>query len=461
MKIKFIATLLSLLPFSGIKAQEGFEYKNWVYGEQIKSVQCMINGIITALPVMRLNSADKLVIQFDDLSEEEDNEFYYKIIHCSKDWEPSSIQEIEFVDGFAEERIRDWQLSIGTKKIFTHYWFSLPNRDTRLRISGNYLLLVYDKGNDSAPLFTRRFIVTESNVLPNIQWVRPTQTDLIRFNQQLNLSFLIKDVRMINPMRDVYLSVVQNGNWNSGMFDLKPRLIKDGLFTYDQFGLINFAGGNEYRFFDTRTLNGRGWGVKTIDYFIDGYEVLLTPVMRRDQKVYSFTFDFNGNYYVDNVDFFGRAIFESSVQNRNKLLEFRNNFAYFDALENDWRGREKDLRSDYTNVIFTLKTPNLGKDVYVFGAFSDFQLKPEYKMKYDDRREAYMADILLKQGYYDYLFATAGQDGKIDFSITEGSWQDTENEYHTIVYLREFGTRYDRVLGVITSNSADYTINGR
>lgn len=114
--------------------------------------------------------------------------------------------------------------------------------------------------------------------------------------------------------------------------------------------------------------------MKSIDHFIDGYEVLLTPTVRRDQKVYSFNFDFNGNYYVDNVDYFSRAIFDSNLQNRNKLVEFRNNFAYFDALDNEWQGREKDLRSDYTNVIFSLKSPRLDKEVYVFGAFTDFQV---------------------------------------------------------------------------------------
>lgn len=457
--LALLCTFWVLKPVS--QAQNDFEYTNKVYSDQIRSIQIVVNGIISSVPVMRLNSSDRLVVQFDDLSEEEDNEFYYKIIHCTKDWEPSPIQDIEYVEGFAEERIRDWQLSIGTKQNFTHYWFSLPNRDTRLRISGNYLLMVYDRGNDNAPLFTKRIIVAESAVVPNIQWVRPSQTEFIRFNQQLNLSFVVKDVRLLNPMRDVYTSVVQNGNWNNAILNVPPRVFKDGLFTFDQFGLISFPGSNEYRFFDTRTLIGRGWGVKSIDNFIDGYEVLLTPSVRRDQKVYSFNFDFNGNYYVDNVDFFSRAIFDSNLQNRNKLVEFRNSFAYFDALDNEWQGREKDLRSDYTNVIFSLKSPRLEKDVYVFGAFTDFQLQPRYKMKYDDRREMYTADILLKQGYYDYLFATEGEKGKIDFSITEGSWQDAENEYKTIIYLREFANRYDRVLGVITSNSADFNLNGR
>ena len=41
-------------------------------------------------------------------------------------------------------------------------------------------------------------------------------------------------------MRDVYLTIVQNGNWTNAMYNIAPRVFKDGLFTYDQFGLINF-----------------------------------------------------------------------------------------------------------------------------------------------------------------------------------------------------------------------------
>ncbi|MBK8111050.1 MAG: DUF5103 domain-containing protein [Saprospiraceae bacterium] len=129
MKLFFTLLLCAWFLQTGVQAQTDFEYTNSVYSDQVRSIQTLVNGIITSVPVMRLNSADRLVIQFDDLSEEEDNEFYYKLIHCTKDWEASTIQEIEYVEGFAEERIRDWQLSIGTKQIFTHYWFSLPNRD--------------------------------------------------------------------------------------------------------------------------------------------------------------------------------------------------------------------------------------------------------------------------------------------------------------------------------------------
>ncbi|MBK8698937.1 MAG: DUF5103 domain-containing protein [Saprospiraceae bacterium] len=453
---RLISTLIGLILYAaGAQAQDEMKFENWVYSSQIKSVQCLVNGIISAVPVLRLNSTDKMVIQFDDLSEEEDNEFYYRLYHCNKDWEESPINEIEFVDGFAEERIRDWQLSIGTKQNFVHYWFSIPNRDTRVRISGNYILHVFDRNNDNKPLFTRRFIVAENAVVPDSRWVRPTTTEDIRFRQQLNLSFLVKDIRLQNPQRDVYISVVQNGIWTNSLNNLPSRIYKDGVFTYDQFGLLSFPGTNEFRFFDTRTLIGRGWGVKSIDYFIDGSEVLLQPGQLKDNTVYSFNFDFNGNFYIDNADYFSRAIFDNNITQKNKLVDFRNNFAYFDALDNEWRGREKDLRADYCNVIFTLVSPKLHEDVYIFGAFSDYQLHPNFKMRYDERRGLYIGEALLKQGYYDYMFATATEKQKIDFSATEGSWQDTENDYKTIVYLREFGNRYDRVIGVISSNSVD------
>ena len=101
MKLFFTLLLSICLYITGANAQTDFEYTNSVYSNQIKSIQTLVNGIITAVPVMRLNSSDRLVIQFDDLSEEEDNEFYYKLIHCTKDWEASPIQEIEFVEGFA------------------------------------------------------------------------------------------------------------------------------------------------------------------------------------------------------------------------------------------------------------------------------------------------------------------------------------------------------------------------
>jgi Domain of unknown function (DUF5103) len=432
--------------------------ENWVYDNNIKTVQTVVNGIIASVPVVRLNSNDNLTVQFDDISEEEDNEFYYRVLLCDRDWNPSTIDPIEYIDGFNEARIRDWQTSITTRQDYTYYWFSFPNRDTRMKVSGNFIIYVYNNFDDEVPLFTRRFIVAENAIGANNKWVRPTQTDDIRFKQQMNFTLAVKNLRLQNPQRDVTLSIVQNGNWQHALNNITCRNYQDGQFTYDNFGQLSFWGGNEFRSFDTRTIRGRGWGVKSIDQSQGFTEVILNPTLRRDQNVYTYSFDFNGNFFIDNVDDFNRLLFNESTEiaTKNKLVDFRNNFAYFDNLSDVWQIKDKEVRSDYVNVVFSLKSEKLDYDVYIIGAFTDFQLKPEFKMTYDDKSKSYTCEALLKQGFYDYQYATADEEGKPEFKWTEGTWQDTENEYKVIVYFREFGSRYDRVIGVHTVNSIEF-----
>lgn len=457
LKFKLYILLFLILSANLLIGQTEIKYENWTYNNDIKSVQMNVNGIIQAIPVIRLNSADLLTLEFDEIGTENDNEFYYKIIHCDKSWQPSSIQSIEYIDGFEEERIREWQVSINTKLEFTHYWQTIPSRDTKIKISGNYILLIFNKDDDNAPLITRRFIVSEDLVKANAKWNRPTNTEFIRFKQQLALEFAVNNIYMQNPIRDIKIDIIQNGNWKESMINVSPRNIQNGMLSFDNFGLISFWGYNEFRSFDTRTLRARGSGITKIDYFEDGYDVFLLKSRIRQNSVYSYLFDFNGNFYIDNLDLYNnRIIFRPSIANKNQLSKFRNTFGYYDEINLDWQYKERHVTSDYYNVVFTLETERLDRDVYVYGAFTDFQLKPDFKMKYDDKRGMYIAETILKQGYYDYMFAQPDDHGNPDFSVTEGTWQDTENEYKIIVYLSEFGARYDRVIGVINRNSVDF-----
>lgn len=456
LKFKLYILLFLILSANLLIGQTEIKYENWTYNNDIKSVQMNVNGIIQAIPVIRLNSADLLTLEFDEIGTENDNEFYYKIIHCDKSWQPSSIQSIEYIDGFEEERIREWQVSINTKLEFTHYWQTIPSRDTKIKISGNYILLIFNKDDDNAPLITRRFIVSEDLVKANAKWNRPTDTKFIRFKQQLALEFTTTNLRLLNGMRDIKIDIVQNGDWNNSLKNLAPRNLNNDMFSFDNYGLLSFWGTNEFRSFDTRRLAARGIGVSKIDHFIDGYDVILYKGKLKENSVYSFTFDFNGKFYIDNTDFFKRIIFDQSIPSAGQLGNFRNSFAYFDEINQDWQFKERPVRSDYANIVFSLETERLDRDVYVYGAFTDFQLKPDFKMKYDDKRGMYIAETILKQGYYDYMFAQPDDHGNPDFSVTEGTWQDTENEYKIIVYLSEFGARYDRVIGVINRNSVDF-----
>ena len=115
------------------------------------------------------------------------------------------------------------------------------------------------------------------------------------------------------------------------------------------------------------------------------------------------------------------------------------------------------MSSDYANVLFTLYSPQeLSGDVYLTGALNDWQLKEEYKMAYNPAVNGYVLKVLLKQGYYEYAYATAMDQKGVriaDMSETEGNSQETQNNYTVIIYYRPFGARYDQVIGAVTFDS--------
>lgn len=73
-------------------------------------------------------------------------------------------------------------------------------------------------------------------------------------------------------------------------------------------------------------------------------------------------------------------------------------------------------------------------------------------MTYNEAAEAYEASILLKQGYYNYLYLTTekGGKGKGNTAFAEGNWFQTENEYTFLSYYRPSGTRYWQMIGATT-----------
>ena len=92
-----------------------------------------------------------------------------------------------------------------------------------------------------------------------------------------------------------------------------------------------------------------------------------------------------------------------------------------------------------------MEVPEVDKAVYIVGALTDWQLKPEFKMQYDQSDQSYKASVLLKTGIYNFFYAVPDERGLPDFSELEGNSQETENEYYMGVYYRPFGARYDQL----------------
>jgi hypothetical protein len=65
--------------------------------------------------------------------------------------------------------------------------------------------------------------------------------------------------------------------------------------------------------------------------------------------------------------------------------------------------------------------------------------------------------MFLKQGYYNYLYATQ-ENGYPDFSHLEGDYWNTENDYTVLVYFKPFGSRSEEIIAMATIN---YSSGGR
>ena len=402
-------------------------FTDQVFDNRIKTVQLYREEWNLSYPIIRLKSLEKLVLHFDLLDNHSEN-YYYTFIHCDKDWNKSDIFENDYMNGFTENPIDNYKPSFNTTTSYYHYKVSFPNDRVSLTKSGNYVILVYHADNPEEPVLTKRFIITEDAVRINITIQRPMMSANKNNSQQVN--FVVNQIgkNIIDPYRNFYAFILQNGRWDNAKKNLKPEFYSNNELKYNSLSDKNiFSGGNEFRYFDIKSLRYQTEYVKSIDYASPGFNVFLFPAENREFKPYFFNQDFNGKYFI-------------AVQ----------------------EGRDFDTDADYVNVYFTVpsKQKIAGGNLYISGALSNWEYNNSNLMVYNQEYGQYESTMLLKQGYYNYEFAFL-KDGSTDgtASVFEGSHYETENDYIVLIYYRNPQDRYDRIIGLGQSNSVNKPTN--
>jgi hypothetical protein len=170
------------------KAQnQQFVYDNKVYLPQIKTVQCYNTKKEQSIPILTLKSNEQLSFSFDDLNGGS-KIYWYTVEHCTSEWKSSGISPIDYLDGISEDRINDYKYSFNTLQKYTHYQIQLPNYQIKPKISGNYLLKVYEDGNQQKPVISQRFYVVENLVDVGVEVVASSQVPLRFSNQKVNFT---------------------------------------------------------------------------------------------------------------------------------------------------------------------------------------------------------------------------------------------------------------------------------
>ena len=423
-KYLLLVNFIFLFVFFVAAQEEKFYYENAVYNENIKTVLMYREGFDLTNPVLEMNMEAPLIFKFDDLSDETKN-YNYTIIHCDADWNESYLTQSEYLDGFPENPLNDYALSFNTTFNYVNYQLLIPNEDVRPKISGNYVLVVYEENDRKKVVITQRFYVVENRVQIEGTVRRATLDAFKGENQEIDFTIHHDDVVIENPMKDVKVVIMQNNRWDNAIRDLKPLFVRERRLVYDYNRENVFEAGNEFRYFDIRTNRIPGENVLSTDFHRPYYhKTLMTDEIRADKKFFQYK-EMNGKYVVESQD--------------PEVHDY-------------------DTECDYVFTHFSLPLESilLGGSVNVFGALTGWNANKSNEMTWNFDTSQYELTLLLKQGYYNFQYVYVEQGSTVaDNKNLEGSFWETENDYQIFVYYRSFSGRYDRLVGYRILNSIE------
>jgi len=415
--MRFKLLIIILLAFSyNVFSQKNISFSDMNYREEVKSVLFHPKDFDFNKPVINLNNmVEKLHLQFDVLVD--DAPFlYYTFIHCTNDWQPSDLQQNEYIAGYFQDDIDNFTFSFNTYINYVHYDLIFPTPDMMPKLSGNYLLVVTGENADDV-YFTRRFYVVDEKAVISTTMPRyPFDLNLGKEKQEIDLDIVYPD--LFNSRADQYSNVTiqQNGRWDNAVFGLKPTYIYPEKLSYINNAKTVFESGNQYIRINTSNFDNRPERTKTVFHDDNGYVVTLFPDTQRNTVAYITDEDLYGEKYI--------------------YMEL----AGYDATK----------EADYAWVEFFLQWPQymLDKEVYILGAITDWRMDESSKMEYDPQRRGYQKRLQLKQGYYDYMYIVKDKNtGEATLAPINGDFWETNNMYHIFVYLYDYLQNYDQLIG--------------
>ena len=408
--ILFLLFLFSIVAFPQVEEVNPPDY--------IKTITFKGSTNESQLPILRLG--EPLQLEFDALNGNEDD-YYYTIEYFNFDWTPTILARAEYLDGFDNQRIRDYENSFNTYQIYSHYKLTIPNESTkRLKVSGNYLLNVFD--NYGELMFSRKFMVYENLANVGVSIKRSRDVTFIKEKQTVDIVIAPKNIQFNNPEKTVKTLIIQNNNLNSTISNLKPMYTLGSQLIYKYGNEASFWGGNEYLYFENKDIRGANSGIRSIE-LLDLYNNYLYANFIRADRPYTYNPDINGNFLITAI-----------------------------GIENP------DIEADYAWIHFSLLSDQMPDhlSVHIYGNFNNYAIDESTKMTYDDLDKIYRNQMLLKQGFYNYKYVVVDNNtGLVDEGAISGNFYETENNYKVLVYYRDLGARFDKIIGLGEANSVN------
>ncbi|MFC2127670.1 DUF5103 domain-containing protein [Bacteroidota bacterium] len=355
-------------------------------------------------------------LSFDDL-EADQKDYYYTIDHYDYDWNITDLNKSEYLEGYDEFGLQNFENSFNTLQNFTHYSLQIPNQNTRIKISGNYLITILNTNDEIC--IQRRIVIFEP--ITTISAKVTQDRDLLNINKKQVVQFSIyhPNLKINNPSNEIKTIILQNNDWNFIKKNLRPQFYKKDEIVYNYNKETSFFGGNEFLNFDTKNRNGNHISIFHTE-LNDLYNHFIVPTAPRTRAPYTYFPDINGNYII------------RTLNSSDPILE-----------------------SDYSLVHLSLEATDslLENDIYVYGGFNNFEIEENNLLTYNEDTKMLEVTLLLKQGFYNYNYVTKNKKDNTNNHFISGSHFFTENNYTILAYYIPFGQRVGKVIGCTTINS--------
>jgi len=390
----------------------------------IHTVKLFQLGNQESIPMIRLNSSDRLELHFDDLDENIKN-YYYTYQLCNADWQPADLSSFDYIKGFQQQRITEYKVSSMTLNNYIHYEAILPEKNCLPYQSGNYILKVYLDSDTSQLAFTKRlFIVNyQSAIFGTI--MTPFDNQLMQTHQKVQFTVDVSQMNIPNPTQQIKVAIAQNYKWDEARTNLQPTFIRGNSLEYDGEADCTFEAGKEFRPLDVMSYRFMSYQIKDIDKTNVPYTVILHPDGSRIKHQYAFYVDYNG------------------------WMEIGTSEAPY-----RW------YQTDYANVLFTYfpdkKELFTNKDIYLEGEFTQNKFDETSKLTYNPKTGLFEKVLFLKQGFYSYKYVSKDKlhpERVASEGQTEGNYWETENDYTIFVYYHSYSGRHDELIGLASLNS--------
>lgn len=381
----------------------------------IRTVIFSSGNSYSGVPIVELGTP--LTLEFDDIIGDEAN-YYYTIEHFNYDWTPSQLVKSEYMEGFDNVRIVNYQNSYNTLQLYSHYKLTIPNKDTRgLKVSGNYLLKVFNEAREL--IFSRKFMIYEPLTSVAVEIKKSRDVRFIHTKQVVNFTVSSSDFILRNPEESTNAVILQNNNLKTAIYNIKPQYTigNELIYKYDQ--PTAFWAGNEFLNFDSKDLRAATSKIRSIEVKNLYHHYLFTDQMRAFDP-YTYNPDINGKFLV------------RTMQGTNDAIE-----------------------AGYVWTHFALQTSeNIQKgEIHLYGGFNNYVLDDSTRLDYNPSTGHYENARLFKQGYYDYKYVLLRKDGSLDEGFFSGNFTPTENDYSVLIYYHPPGARYSKIIGLGNQNS--------